>query len=173
VDDGTSPRYLTRVPLEESRVVSIAVGTVDVFVIRPLASGWRVLALQRGAETRCPASWETVHGSIEPGEEPETAAERELLEETGLVADRLYAVAVQPFFMRTVRTVQLAIVFVAFVDGPAEVTVAEEHQSHAWLTVDDAASRFIWPTERNSLRQIVELLGTGDAGPVEDVLRVR
>ena len=31
-----------------SRMTRIEVGTVDVFVIRPLAAGWRVLALQRG-----------------------------------------------------------------------------------------------------------------------------
>ena len=62
----------------------IEVGTVDVFVIRPLASGWRVLALQRGNDTRCPSAWETVHGHIEPGEEPEQAAVREVREESGL-----------------------------------------------------------------------------------------
>ena len=47
-----------------------------------------------------PAAWEPVHGHIEPGEEPEDAALRELREETGLAADRLYIVRVQPFYLQ-------------------------------------------------------------------------
>ena len=153
-------------------MVEIRVGTIDVFVIRPRPDGWRVLALQRADDTRCPTAWEAVHGRIEPDEEPEDAAMREVREETGLVPARLYAVAVQPFFMRPVRTVQLSIVFAAFVDEPADVRLGPEHQAHAWLTVDQAMARFVWPSERSSMQQIVQLLGDGDAGPVEDVLRV-
>ena len=35
-----------------------------------------------------------------------------------------------------------------------------------------AAERFTWPREREALQHIRILLGTGDAGPAEDVLRV-
>jgi hypothetical protein len=38
--------------------------------------------------------------------------------------------------------------------------------------VDEAKARFVWPRERSSLGEIVALLSTGNAGPVEDVLRV-
>ena len=153
-------------------MTSIEVGTVDVFVVRPLPDGWRVLALQRGRETRCPTAWEPVHGHIEPGETPEEAAIRELREEAGLAPDRLYVVRVSPFYVRRTRTLQLAVVFAAFVDGDAGVTIADEHQRFEWLTVDDALARFAFPGERASLREVVELLSTGDAGPVDDVMRV-
>jgi len=154
-------------------MAQVEIGTVDVFVIRPLANGWRVLALQRRLGTRCPGAWEPVHGHIEPGEEPEDAAIREVREETGLEIDRLYVVRVQPFYLRKTRTVQLAIVFAAFVSEPADVTIAGEHQRGEWLTVDDALTRLAFPGERASLRELVELLGSGDAGPVDDVMRVR
>jgi hypothetical protein len=36
----------------------------------------------------------------------------------------------------------------------------------------DAAARFTWPREREALEHIRILLGTGDGGPAEDVLRV-
>lgn len=153
-------------------MAQVQVGTVDVFVIRPLASGWRVLALQRTMNTRCPSAWEPVHGHVEAGEEPEEAAVREVREETGLGIERLYNVRVQPFYLHKLRTVQLAIVFAAFVGESGEVVFGPEHQRAEWLTVDQALTRFAFPAERVSLREIVELLSTGDAGPIDDVMRV-
>ena len=154
------------------RMAQVEVGTVDVFVIRALPDGWRVLALQRAPDTRCPASWETVHGHIEPGEEPEDAAVREVYEETALAVDKLYNVRVQPFYLHKTHTLQLSIVFAAFVNEPAVVTTGGEHQRHEWLSVDAALGRFNFPAERESLRSIVELLASGDAGPIDDVMRV-
>jgi len=153
-------------------MTQVRVGTVDAFVIRPLADGWQVLALQRGTNTRCPSAWEPVHGHIEPGEEPEDAAVREVREETGLDVERLYVVRVQPFYLRKIRTVELAIVFAAFVAETGEVVTGSEHQRAEWLSVDEALLQFAFPAERASLREIVELLSTGDAGPVDDVMRV-
>ena len=67
-------------------MAELKIGSVDVYVIRPLTDGWRVLLLQRADDTRCPQTWETVHGSIDAGEEPEQAAVREVGEETGLAS---------------------------------------------------------------------------------------
>jgi type II secretory ATPase GspE/PulE/Tfp pilus assembly ATPase PilB-like protein/8-oxo-dGTP pyrophosphatase MutT (NUDIX family) len=153
-------------------MAQIEIGTVDVFVISPRSAGWRVLALQRVLATRCPGAWEPVHGHIEPGEEPEEAAIREVREETGLVVDRLYNACVQPFYLHKTHTLQLAIVFAAFVDDPATVVTGAEHQRAEWLSVEDALARFNFPAERQSLRTIVELLSTGNAGPVDDVMRI-
>jgi type II secretory ATPase GspE/PulE/Tfp pilus assembly ATPase PilB-like protein/8-oxo-dGTP pyrophosphatase MutT (NUDIX family) len=148
------------------------VGTVDVVVVRPLASGWRVLALERTHGTRCPGAWEIVHGHIEPGEEPADAAVREVREESGLDVARLYNLRVQPFYLHRARILELAIVFVAFVDEPANAVTGGEHDRAEWLSVDEAMTRFGFPSERASLREAVELLSAGDAGPVDDVMRV-
>ena len=153
-------------------MTSVTPGVVDVFVIRPLSPEWLVLVLQRSADTRCPGAWETIHGRIEPGERPEHAALREVTEESGLVARRLYSITVHPFYLHAHQTVQLAIVFAAFVDEPATVTTGPEHRAHLWLPVEEALARFAWPRERVSMREIVALLASGDAGPVEDVLRI-
>ena len=153
-------------------MTGVVAGVVDVFIVRPLAAGWRVLVLQRATDTRCPGAWETVHGRIEPGERPEDAAVREVREESGLEIVRLYNVTVVPFYLHALQTVQLAVVFAAFVGEPGEVTLGPEHAGFEWLTVDEARARFVWPRERASIGEIVSLLGSGDAGPVEDVLRV-
>jgi 8-oxo-dGTP pyrophosphatase MutT (NUDIX family) len=154
-------------------VTEIAAGTVDAYLIRPLRTGWRVLALQRADDTRCPGAWETVHGRLESGELPEDGAVREIREETGLDAERLYVITVQPYYLKATATVQLAVVFAAFVSEPAEVSLGPEHQRFEWLEVAAARARFVWPREREALEQILSLLRAGDAGAVEDVLRVR
>jgi 8-oxo-dGTP pyrophosphatase MutT (NUDIX family) len=147
---------------------------VDVYVVRPQRHPWQILALQRAASgTRCPNSWETVAGSIEPGERPEDAAVRELYEETGLAPERLYSITVQPFYIHRLSTVQMAVVFAAFVPVEGAVVLSAEHQASEWLAVEDARRRLAWPREREAIDHIVQLLGGGDAGPLEDVLRVR
>jgi len=148
------------------------IGTIDVYVIRPLADGWRVLVMQRSDDTRCPTAWETVHGHVESGEEPEEAAIREVREETGLSVERLYNVTVQPFYLHKQHIVELAVVFAAFVGDDTRVVSGPEHQACEWLGVEDALQRFHWPRERAALKEILLLLSAGHAGPVEDVLRV-
>ena len=154
-------------------MATISIGTVDVFLISPRTDAWRVLAMQRARDTRCPMAWETVHGRIEAGEEPEDAAVREVREETGLEVERLYNVTVQPFYLHKTHTVELAVVFAAFVAADAAVTLSEEHSRSEWLKTERALERFAWPRERAALRDVMHLLKEGNAGAVEDVLRVR
>jgi 8-oxo-dGTP pyrophosphatase MutT (NUDIX family) len=152
-------------------VTRVVVGAVTAYVIELPA--WRVLTLQRatGGGTRCPGSWEGVPGPIEPGEAPEDAAVREIFEETGLRVERLYNVTVQPFYLHGQGTVQMAVVFAAIARG--EVVLSGEHQACEWLPVIEARERFSWPHARGVIDQIRDVLRTGDAGPLEDVLRVR
>jgi dihydroneopterin triphosphate diphosphatase len=154
-------------------MTDLVVGVVDVYAVRPLATGWQVLALERSLDTRCPTAWESIHGRIEPNEHPEDAALRELREETGLEADRLYNVTCQSFYLHTTNTVQVAVVFCAFIAEPATVSLGSEHSRYEWLPFEAAAKRYVWPRERDALRDIEILLGSGSAGPMEDVLRVR
>ena len=148
------------------------VGVVDVYVLRRVGDAWEVLLLQRAAGTRCPGSWETVHGRIEAGERPEDAALREVREETGLEAERLYNVTVQAFYLHTVGAVMLDVVFAAVVRAGAGVTVGSEHTRAEWLSIPAASERYTWPRSRAVLAEIAHLLRGGDAGVAEDALRV-
>lgn len=160
-------------------MTELRLGVVDVLVVRPSEDGWRVLVLRRSEKVRCSGAWEMVHGNIDPGERPADAALRELREETGLVAQRLYNVTVHAFHLHQNDTVQVAVAFCAFVAAPAAgsaaagVSLGVEHDGHEWLTVPEAAERFFWPQERRVLLDAQQLLlRSGDAGPAEDVLRV-
>ena len=174
------------VPMGADGRVQITPGVVDVCVLHRLpvrgrsrsdaglGFAWRVLVLQRGTQTRCPGSWEVVHGRIERGERPEAAARREVLEETGLPSARLYCITVNGFYLAG-RDVQAAIVFASVVgEGSAmpSVVLGPEHVAFRWLTIAGARRVVTWPREREALVHIAHLLRSGDAGVAEDVLRV-
>ena len=149
------------------------VATVDVYPLRRASGAWEVLVLQRAEGTRCTGAWEVVHGRIEQGERPEEAALREMREETGLEVERLYNVTVQPFYLHMLGCVTLAVVFAAVVGQERDVTLGPEHARSEWLSARDALARLAWPRSRAALGDILSLLEGGDAGAVEDVLRVK
>jgi dihydroneopterin triphosphate diphosphatase len=156
-----------------ARVTSIRTSLVDVYVLRHRDAVLECLVLRRGPGGRCPGSWETVHGHIEGSEQPASAALRELVEETGLTQLRLYNLSrVELFYQHRSDEVSLVPVFAAFVSPDALVQLGPEHDDYEWLLPEAARVRFAWPRERRALDDILLLLEGGDAGFVEDVLRV-
>ena len=103
---------------------------------------------------------------------PADAARREVLEETGLVTQRLYALAVNPFYLTPRNTIQLAVVFAAVVEHAGELLLSDEHDATAWRTPTAAIKQLAWPREHEAVRYAIHLLRDGDAGAVEDVLRI-
>jgi 8-oxo-dGTP pyrophosphatase MutT (NUDIX family) len=154
-------------------VTSVRTSLVDVYVLRGEGARLECLALRRGSGGRCPGSWATVHGHIEAAEAPAAAAARELEEETGLLPLRLYNLSrVELFYQHKADEVALVPVFAAFVAAEAPVRLGPEHDRWEWLSLSAARARFAWPRERRALDDIEVLLEGGDAGAVDDVLRV-
>ena len=152
--------------------MSTGITFVDVLVLRRTGTEFECLLLRR-ATGRSPGSWEMVHGKLDPGEPPPSAALRELKEETGYAPIRLYNLSrVESFYLHKADAVTLVGMFAAFVEqGP--VKLSEEHDAFAWLPLDEARRRFSWPREVRCLDDAMHLLGSGDAGALEDALRIR
>jgi dATP pyrophosphohydrolase len=146
---------------------------VDTYALRGAGASLEVLALRRGPHGRNIGSWETVHGTIEPGETPVQASLRELREETGLVPEKFYNLSrTEAFYQHKTDELALIPVFAAFVASSASVKLSAEHDRAEWLKARDAAARFAWPRERRAMDDILSIVGGGDAGLLEDVLRV-
>jgi dATP pyrophosphohydrolase len=152
-------------------VTALQTKFVDVYVLRGAGSGLEILLLRRGPGGRCPGSWESVHGHIEPGETPAATARRELAEETGLAPERLYNLSrVELFYQHRLDEIALVPVFAAVVPRDAEPRLGQEHDALEWLSPEQARARFAWPRERRAVDDIRVLLSQGHAGPLEDVL---
>lgn len=154
-------------------MTTVAVSLVDVVVLRGSDAALEVLLLQRGPDGRCPGSWEMVHGHIEAGETPGDAARREVQEETGVEPMRVYNLSrVELFYQHRVDEIAMVPVFVAFLPEGAEVTLSHEHSASQWLPPVEARSRCAWAREARALDDAIRMLGSGEAGPIEDVLRL-
>jgi dATP pyrophosphohydrolase len=116
-------------------------------------------------ERREPAGyWQSVTGSLEPGETPQAAAERELREETGLELSVLdcrqqntYPIhpAWRPRFAPQ-ATHNREHVFRAGCPAPQSVALqAAEHRSYCWLPRTAAAERASSPSNRAAILEHV------------------
>jgi 8-oxo-dGTP pyrophosphatase MutT (NUDIX family) len=134
-----------------------------VFVTR--RGGRDVLLVHRAPEHG--GYWHVVAGGVEPGETPVEAAERELQEETGLVAQVTAGLEVteyaDPLTLEPAErrdaydpsVVQVGVTcFRVAAPDDWEPTLDWEHDDHRWCDPDEAFSTLSWPATAQALREL-------------------
>ena len=124
----------------------------------PVGADGRVLLLRRSAARG--GFWQPVTGRIEPGEEPEAAARRELCEETGAdVPVRplgyQHGFGVDPGLVRGRAdglTVAEETAFAARLPAGFACRISDEHAEHAWCTSAEAMQRLRYAGLRRAVR---------------------
>jgi dATP pyrophosphohydrolase len=96
-----------------------------------------------------------VAGKIEKGESAVEAIVREIMEETGLIPDRLYSAdIVETFYELTSNSIIMVPVFVAFVEPEAHVKISYEHSEFNWIKYSEIDDFFPFPPQKSSIQTI-------------------
>ena len=125
---------------------------VAVIVIRGRGAASRFLLMKRATRSFF-GEWASVEGGLEAGEDAVQAAVRELREETGLAATRLYPLAAAPRTVPGERGAVSLHVFVGFAPRGARVVLNREHSEYAWLPLRGALRRLRLEAPRRALRE--------------------
>jgi len=138
---------------------------VEVYVFRPRGDTAELLLLKRTPHRETlPGIWQPVTGGIERGESAATAARREVLEETGLVPKRMWALECPTtFFDATTDTLTLLPLFAAEVGARARVVLSDEHDAFAFVSPATAARRCLWDAQRRAIDALAREILRGGA----------
>src|SRR3972149_3727240 len=104
-------------------------------VFRKEGDSVEFLLLKRG-----PSYWDLPKGNIDPGEDEQTTAEREIREETGIEDARLmpgFKEKVTYFYRREGKTIFKEVVFFMAETSTKEVRISKEHDDFGWFSYDE------------------------------------
>ncbi len=104
-------------------------------------------------------SWQTVYGGVEAGETAVQAALRELREETGLKPMAMWQVEyLESFYFMPHDYVLVMPVFAVEVARDAVPQLNDEHDDFRWVNEPHIDTSFMWRTQREALRYLLEEL---------------
>jgi dATP pyrophosphohydrolase len=135
---------------------------VEVCVFRNRKGTIEYLLLRRAdLEKIYPGIWQIATGRIRKKETALKTAVRELKEETGLRAKRIWHVPYIPSFMDPLRDViHLAAVFAVEVDSDDEVILSKEHQDFKWMTFHRGLAKLPLPGQKQILICVEEYISS-------------
>jgi 8-oxo-dGTP diphosphatase len=98
----------------------------------------KILILRRSESSARPLGWDFPGGALEPGEDPEKGALRELQEETGIVSEKaqLYDAQMAGKVMQVYANFTLLLAYKVRVDT-SEVQISREHESYQWMSREE------------------------------------
>ena len=133
---------------------------IAVYVFRRVGGALQLLQIHRSATTgEYQRSWQTVYGGVEKGETAVQAALRELREETGLVPRQMFQVEyLESFYFMPHDYVLVMPVFGVEVAETDVITLNHEHDDFRWIAEADVDAAFMWRTQREAVRYLLEAL---------------
>tara|TARA_B100000700_G_C14940672_1_gene806595 strand:- start:122 stop:589 length:468 start_codon:yes stop_codon:yes gene_type:complete len=119
---------------------------------------WEFLLLRRSMNTIYPGTWQGVTGKIENSETPYKTALRELEEETGLKAYRLFTVdKVNMFYDAKKDTMNLIPVFGAIVKSN-DIILSKEHTQYKWCDLNETIKLITWDQQKKGVQIFYDML---------------
>lgn len=144
---------------------------IDAYVIRRIHARLQFLLLLRRPDAPLGNTWHAVHERIRTGESAFAAAQRAVLEATGLAPSEIYSADfVNQVYDHTRDAIVLAPVFAFAVPPRSQVILGETFSDHAWCDRDEATARLLWSGQRWAVRHIDEVIGL--SGPDAEFYRL-
>ena len=140
----------------------ITVRVVDAYVFRQISVGYKFLLLKRADTKMYENLWQGVAGKIENGESAWQAALRELDEETGIKAKRMFiADHISKFYEQKGDRINLVPVF-GIETETEDVVLSNEHSMFRWMGIDKAERTLVWNGQKKGIRTVYEMLKSND-----------
>jgi 8-oxo-dGTP pyrophosphatase MutT (NUDIX family) len=111
--------------------------------------------------------WDFPKGHIEPGEDPESTARRELQEETDIRDARFipdFEESMRYFYRKSGEGMLKIVIYFLAETTTGQVTLSFEHRGFAWLPYEQCLKRLTFKNARDLLVKAHALLETGAGG---------
>ena len=144
-------------------MTEVLVRVIDAYVYSYESNKLSFLLLKRSRKKIYEYLWQGVAGKIEKNELAWQAALRELKEETGLTAQRMFvADYVSKFYEKHGDRINLVPVFGIEVKNK-KVSLSEEHCNFKWLSFKKAHAKLTWNGQKKGLKAVHSMLNSKDA----------
>tara|TARA_B100001250_G_scaffold384429_1_gene379262 strand:- start:7771 stop:8229 length:459 start_codon:yes stop_codon:yes gene_type:complete len=144
-------------------MTKVLVRVIDVYVYSYENNKLSFLLLKRSKTKIYEFLWQGVAGKIEKGELAWQAALRELKEETGLTAHKMFvADYVSKFYEKHGDRINLVPVFGIEVKNK-KISLSEEHCNFKWLSFKKAHDKLTWDGQKKGLKVVYNMLNSKDA----------
>lgn len=111
--------------------------------------------------------WDFPKGHIEPGEDPQTTAARELQEETGIRDARFvpgFKESMRYFYRKAGEGMLKVVIFFLAETPTGKVTLSHEHSGYLWLPYEEAVKRLTFKNARDLLAKAQAFLDGREEG---------
>lgn len=142
------------------RLHSLGVLYVDVYPWRKAKDGQiEFLILKRKDQVELNSTWQAISGKLIKNEKISDAFWRLVYKRTGLEAVSIFKIDyVNVFYDAYYDTVMHVPVAAAELKYLSEVKLSDLHVDFAWVKLDDALNKLIWPNQQLSLRLMHDMI---------------
>ena len=119
---------------------------------------WKFLLLKRSKDTAYPGIWQGVTGKIKNSELPYKTALRELMEETGLNAEKLWTIDKVNNFYDAERDIMNLIPVFGVTVNSTNIVVSREHSEYKWCNINETIKLLTWNQQKKGIKIFYEML---------------
>ena len=137
---------------------NIQIRVIDCHIAIYNNNDWEFLLLKRSDDKIYPGIWQGVTGKIKDEEPPYKTALRELKEETGLDADKMWTADKVNIFYDAKENIMNLIPVFGVVVYSKEIVLSKEHSEYKWCSIDETVKLLTWEQQKKGVKIFYDML---------------